>query len=120
MEPMTIGLLAGAALGALKGEQDKGTEREDRLLNSEITRYSPWTRINPMPVRYADQTGSIMQGAMSGAMMGQGIGQTNAANQMLQQQQIGQMAQGGMSPYAAMQNPYLMNNQYSQPGTMLG
>ena len=107
MDPITIGLIAGAGLGLLRGEEGKRKEKDQRLLNAEITRYSPWTRMNPEAVNPADPTGNVMQGAMTGAMMGQGISRTNAANAALAGQGAGAAApqpmyvQGqGMAPYA--------------------
>jgi len=74
------------AVGARKGEEDKGREKKQRLLNSEITRYSPWTDIGQEAVQAADPTGSMMQGAISGAMMGQGMASTDKQNALLDAQ----------------------------------
>ncbi len=109
MDPITIGLIAGAGLGLLRGDEQKRKEKDQRLLNSEITRYSPWTRINPEAVNPADPTGALLQGTLAGGMMGQGISRTNAANAALSAQGAAPAAaapppvyqQGqGMAPYA--------------------
>ena len=118
MDPITIGLLAGSALGFLRGEEGKRNEKAERKYNAQVIRYSPWTGMRPDPVQRADATGTMMQGALSGAMLGQGIETANAQNALLEQQKAA-MARS-MSPYAAMNNPYLMNTQFSGPGTMIG
>lgn len=110
MDPMTIGMIAGSVLGLAKGEEDKHTEKKQRKLNAEITRYSPWTRIGQQPVRMADPTGSLLQGGLSGAMMGQGISNSMAQNKLLEAQAAQAAAGGagaatympgqGMPPYA--------------------
>lgn len=96
MGPLILGALAGAGLGLLKGEADKKREKKERLLNAEIVRYSPWTRLNPEPVQSADPMGSILQGGLSGAMMGQGIAGVNAQNAALSAQ--GAAAAPGAAP----------------------
>jgi len=82
MDPITIGMLSMAALGALKGKTDidraKQIENSDRKLASETARYSPWTGMQPQQIRQAPSAfgtmlGSGMQGAGFGAMLGQGM-----------------------------------------------
>lgn len=71
MDPITIGLLAGAGMGLIKGGYlDKKAEAKDRQEQAAIARYSPWTGMKPTPVKRADPLGSTMQGAMGGAMLG--------------------------------------------------
>lgn len=75
MDPVTMGLLAGAGVGLLKGGVlDKNKEKRQRKQEAEIARYSPWTGMQAQRVQEADPLGSAMQGAMGGAMLGQGLG----------------------------------------------
>lgn len=69
------GLLAGAALGALKGEQDKKAHRQMAELESVRAKYSPWTgaqtrNIGPTP----GLMGPMMQAGLAGAMFEQQFG----------------------------------------------
>lgn len=104
------------ALGIAKGEQDKRREKKQQLLNSEITRYSPWTDIANQPVQFADPSGSAMQGLMGGLMMQQGMDSADKQNALLDAQtqyyQNAQMQSGyvpgqGMPPYAQSASPYM-------------
>lgn len=74
MDPITIGLLIGAATGMLKGAGDQQKEASQRKVASETARWSPWTRLNPGPIQQADMVGSTMQGALTGASMSSQFG----------------------------------------------
>lgn len=78
MDPITIGLLAGAGMGVLKGMGDKKKEAADRKVAAETARWSPWTGMQPEQVQRADMMGSAMQGGLAGGAMGQGFAQTGA------------------------------------------
>ena len=87
MNPLLIGALVGAGAGMLKGQEDKKNAREAQKewarmkeeanqLNEVKSRYSQWTGHRPNDFRAAKpQTpgllGPMMQGVMTGAMMGQ-------------------------------------------------
>jgi hypothetical protein len=43
MEPMTIAMLAGAGLGALKSQEEKNIWADQQKAEAEKTRYAPWT-----------------------------------------------------------------------------
>lgn len=79
MNPMVIGLLAGAGLGMLKGQQDDKAygeaKKESDRINAVKARYSPWTGIRPNDFnqKAPSMMGSIMQGGMAGGMFGQGF-----------------------------------------------
>ena len=89
------------AAGLLKGEQDKKKEKKQALLNSEITRYSPWTNIAQQPVQFADPSGSAMQGLMGGLMMQQGMAGADKQNALLDAQTnyYNQSQPGAASPW---------------------
>ena len=70
MDPMTIGLLAGA--GLLKSELvDRPREERQRQQAANTMRYSPWTGMAPNAVQEADPFGSAIQGGLTGAMLSQ-------------------------------------------------
>lgn len=74
MDPVTIGLLAGAGIGAVKGGVlDRQKEERQRQRDAELARWSPWSGIGPQGIQEADMLGSTMQGAMGGAMLGSNI-----------------------------------------------
>lgn len=73
MDPITIGLLAGTAMGLGKGFLDKENEDRQRKLAAETARWSPWTGMSPQLPQSANVLGSTLQGAGTGAMFGQGL-----------------------------------------------
>lgn len=74
MDPITIGLLAGAGLGLGKGMLDQEKEKRQRKQEAQIAAYSPWTGMGATRPQEADTMGAVMQGGMTGAMMGQMMG----------------------------------------------
>ena len=73
MDPMTIGLLAGA--GLLKSELvDRPREERQRKQAAITARWSPWTGMAPGQIQEADPFGSALQGGLTGAMLSQGAG----------------------------------------------
>lgn len=66
-------LIAGAALGTLKGVKGMVDESKDRKLQAETTRYSPWTGMKAADPRRANLFGDLLSGGLTGAMIGQGI-----------------------------------------------
>lgn len=102
MDPITIGLLGGAGLGALKGATiDRDRENRQRKLQAEIARYSPWSgmQANPGAIPQADILGSAMQGGMGGAMLGQGVGGAMAGKAAATGSAGALGASGGQSGY---------------------
>ena len=70
MDPMTIGLLAGA--GFAKSELvDRPREEEQRRQAAVIARWSPWTGMAPNAIQKADPFGSAIEGGLTGAMLSQ-------------------------------------------------
>lgn len=59
-----------AALGAVKGEQDRQQARNDRKMEAEIARWSPWTGMQAQRVR---DNSSPLGGALQGGVGGLGI-----------------------------------------------
>lgn len=83
MDPITIGLLAGAGVGLLKGGVlDRQKEQRQRKQEAEIQRWSPWTGMQAQRVQEADPLGAAMQGGMTGAMVGNAMGPAAAPGGM--------------------------------------
>jgi hypothetical protein len=76
MDPMTIGLLAGA--GLLKSEL-VDRPREERQKAAVTARWSPWTGMAPNQIQEADPFGSAIQGGLTGAMLSQSQQKIDAA-----------------------------------------
>lgn len=77
-------MLAGSALGMMKGNKDEQQAERDRKLAAETVRYSPWTHLQAQPVKEANKMGDVMQGAMQGYAMDQNMAaakETSALNQ---------------------------------------
>ena len=79
MEPMTMALLAGAALGAGKGFMDQDNEDRQRKIAAATARWSPWTGMQAQLPKGSNMLGSVLQGAMAGAMLGKQFGGGAAA-----------------------------------------
>lgn len=70
MDPLTIGLMAGA--GLLKSELvDRPREERQRRQAAITARWSPWTGMAPGAIQEADPFGSALQGGLTGAMLSQ-------------------------------------------------
>ena len=84
----TIGLIAGAGMGAGKAAAGQARAGELTDLSAETARYSPWTGMDanaPLQQAQAQNTdvlGNMMQGGMSGAAFGQGVDANNIWNQI--------------------------------------
>lgn len=75
MDPITLGLLLGAA-GILKSEAiDRPAADRKRKAEAAKTRYSPWTGMQGSSVDDPDTVGAGMNWGMAGAGMGQAMGQ---------------------------------------------
>jgi phosphoribosyl-dephospho-CoA transferase len=110
MGPLAMAAI-GAALGAAKNEAvDRPRADKQRKLAAETARYSGWTGMTPGPIKESDPFGNVLSGGMTGLSMSQNMQNQDAWNQFL-------AGQGGGSAYAAMNNPYQMNNNYTN-GTM--
>jgi len=100
MDPVTIGLLAGAGAGLLKGGVlDAEKERRQRKQEAEIARYSPWTGMGAQRVQEADPFGAALQGGTTGALVGQSMGPAPGTTasmdpEAMQMQQMQQQQQG--------------------------
>lgn len=79
MDPLTIGLLAGAALGVGKSIMGGQQAKRNRKAEGTIAQWSPWTGMSAQRVEDPDTFGNILQGGATGAMLGQGIGAAGAA-----------------------------------------
>jgi hypothetical protein len=131
MDPITLGLLLGAA-GVLKSEAiDRPAADRKRKAEAAKTRYSPWTGMQGSNVDDPDSVGSGMNWGMAGATLGQSMDQQQLAAGMAQKQgalldsQIGlNNARAGAfapslygdvtrKPSAGGSNPWNLGNDYS-------
>lgn len=78
--PWMLGLGAGGAvLGLLKASEDSQNYRHEQNAQNIKERFSPWTHQHGEMLKKPSAMGSILQGATTGAMMGQGMGGEDAA-----------------------------------------
>lgn len=78
-------LLAGAATGLLKSKLvDEPAANAQRKLAATTAELSPWTGMTPEMPQEANAFGSMLQGGLAGAQLGQGL-QAQAANDKLMQ-----------------------------------
>lgn len=78
--------IALGAAGLAKGIMDEKGVRDQRLLEAEKARYSPWTGIQPQNVQGADVLGSTLQGVTGGMGLSQSMNASGAANELQAQQ----------------------------------
>ncbi len=71
MDPITIGLLAGAGTGLFQGILDQNKENRDRAQNALIHRGSYWTGLRPTAQTDSNLLGSVVKGATTGLDLGQ-------------------------------------------------
>lgn len=76
------GALIGAGVGLMKNEMfDRPQEARDRRQAAETARWSPWTGMQPGPIKRADPFGSVAQGALTGMAMGQRVADSKSATE---------------------------------------
>ncbi len=102
MLPVILGSLG---LGAAKHFiSDKPRAERQRKLNAEIIRYSPWTGMAPQQVDEPDLFGNLLQFGTTGAMLGQGVANAEAADALNKAQianlEGGAGASGGFTSWA--------------------
>jgi hypothetical protein len=109
MSWVTVGV-AGAGLlgGGVKAIADNKQYKRDQLAQSELTRYSPWTGMKGQSLSRPSAFGTVLQGGMTGAMLGQGINAGGAA---------GAAGAGSAPAMSAMPNPETVRS-FSQPVAM--
>ena len=116
--------LAMAGMGALQGAQAQKDQKRHNLAAAESTRYSSWSKQNPMQQRFGAPTamGNALQGGVAGLSMAQQMGGFNpsaeASNGALSAKSMaGESGQGMMSSPQAFgkQTPWrsLMNSSYT-------
>ena len=106
MDPLTLALIGGG-VGLAKSEIfDRPQAQRDRRMAAETMRYSPWTGMQPEKVKEADPLGNVMQGAMTGGMMGQNMTMVDNQNALMKAQ-TDALNRGGYSPWMGM--PYSPN-----------
>jgi hypothetical protein len=74
MDPITIGLLAGAGLGLVKNQMEGQQAAKERKAEGTIAQWSPWTGMAAHRVKDPSMIGDVMSGGMTGAMLGQAAG----------------------------------------------
>ena len=80
MDPLTIAAIMGG-VSLLKSGQDQRNYKNQMLLEGEKARYSPWTGIGPGSTpQQPNALGTVAQGALTGAMMGQMFQESAAKN----------------------------------------
>jgi len=107
----------GAGVGLLKSEfVDRPRADRERRREGQIAQWSPWTGMQPNRVSEADPMGLMMQGGMTGAMLGQGMARTDKMNEMMDVQkellkaQTAQTAAGNVAAPMPM-SPMMMSPQ---------
>lgn len=65
-----IALLAGAAAGKIKNDQEQQEANRQRKYESERERWSPWTGVHGAYVKNPSEMGNIVQGAGAGLSFG--------------------------------------------------
>ena len=71
-------IAGGAGVGFLKALRDQEMEKGDRELAAITAQYSPWTCMRPNAVKKADFIGSMAEGALGGASLGQNMERSDA------------------------------------------
>ena len=77
MDPLTIAAiasLAGMGLGALKGSEDQKAWKKQTEIEAEKERWSPWTGVHGQSSAQPGMIGPVLQGGLSGAMIGTSLG----------------------------------------------
>jgi hypothetical protein len=78
-------LLAGAGLGLLKSKLvDEPQADAQRKLAATTAELSPWTGLTPTMPKEANALGSMMEGGLAGAQLGQSLKTTDMNQQLLQ------------------------------------
>lgn len=113
MDPITIGLIAGAGLGLGKYVDGSMRAKKERERQAAITRYSPWTGMQGQSVASPSIFGDLATGAAAGSTLGQGFKAANPASPTdTNAVSEAAAAPGGAadaSKYSVMGNPGAMN-----------
>lgn len=104
MNPILIGMLAGAALGGVKHfASDKPKEKRQRELAATTQQLSPWTGMQAGPIQEADLLGSMMSTSLAGGATGKSMGESGAASTIVERG--GTPDTFGSTPMPQMQMP---------------
>ena len=123
--PLLIGLAAGGALANTYSQQQAYDQK--KKIAAATQRYSPWTGMKADTPVQPSMVGSAFQGGAQGAMLGQGINNA-AASQQLADQQAKWLQQNpynyGTGASAAMgtgaSNPWSLGTSYSGQSNPFG
>lgn len=104
--------IGSAVLGAAQGAQKRKAEQASNQANAELTaaqtEFSPWTHLQPQSFTSAPVAssgfGGAAQGALGGAMFGQGLKKQNMESAQLEEEKakiagMGLSARGGRMGY---------------------
>lgn len=70
MDPLTISLIAGGVLGAMKGQQNEKNWREQQQIEATKERWAPFTGRRGQNQARPNSMDPLMQGLVSGALIG--------------------------------------------------
>lgn len=123
MDPITIGLLAGAGLGALKGNANVKKEAENDRYRKVAVAMSPWTgQGDPGALNLGGPLESAASGAALGGQVGGMMGKMGAAAPAAAAAPA-PVAPQGMAPYQGMNSlggqdmSAQLGQQYGMPGS---
>lgn len=121
MDPITIGLLAGAGLGVLKGNKNVQKEAENDKYRKMAVAMSPWTGMgDPGALGLSGPLESAASGAAMGGQVGGMMGKMGGAAPAAADQ-AAPAAQGvAPGPYSNMLGGQDMANQLGQEYGMMG
>lgn len=100
MGPLALAAIMGGAGLAKSHFIDRPAEERQRRVQAETTRYSPWTGMQAAAPKPTDYLGNTMQGAMTGATLGQGM-ETQAQQKKFQDAQMARWDSEALAQQAA-------------------
>lgn len=84
---MALPLLAlmgiGAGMGMLKNQEKKRQFDEQKRIQAETTRMSPWTGMSASAPEQYSSTGNVLEGAMGGLSMHQNMGRAAKQDELM-------------------------------------
>lgn len=72
MDPITLTLIM-AGTGLAKGMLDQQEAEKKRKMAATTAQWSPWTSLSPQMPNSVNPLGSVIEGALTGAIMGQAM-----------------------------------------------
>lgn len=118
MDPFTL-MLIGGGTGILKNLDAKGQAADQREIESTKTRFSPWTGMKGQNVQEPSMLNDVMQGLMTGAVMGQMFGKAPGAEAAAQAPNP-YAGRTGIMAVGPTGSPEQLYNAGMDPNTMIG